>query len=805
MVEPSGAAARPLQAAPPCRSARVSPQRQRRAIPDAELGWLRLVVPRDNPSAPFAAEQLYTALHDATPKGAWTEIVLAGTAAEVGIWLHAPADRLEVIAAQWLSTYPDAELQPVAHPPCAPGGATASVGASWQLAGPAAFPIKTVREFTNSEPIALTLGALAEARDGELGVIRLALAPAPPSFYRKAKELAQKIATGADTSPLWLRAIGAPFDLAANVLQSALAPADPRQLASQPAQQRPPQLAADADEQLKWITGKASHLAFTVALTTGWWARTHARAQAGHAGLAAAFGQFAVPGQNALRPAKMLTGGNLAGALAGPPPRRRARLILGVSELAGLVHLPGPDLVIPRLARTGARSRALAHPKPNGGITLGASTHRTGGQPVGLRPADLLRHAYVLGPSGVGKTVLLTNLVLGLAATNTAAVVLDPHGDLTRQLLARLPGEAAQRTRLLDLTDPANLPTINPLWLPEQDDPAKAALARSVRSAAVTACFTDLWGLGKATTPNLLHFLEAALAALVGSGSGCLADLPRFLTDGAFRAQVVRAAGDPRIAARWAEFAQLGPDDRSRTVRAILNKAADFDRNPLLATVFGDPGPGLRLEQTMDHRGLLIVNLPRGLVPEGTAELVGSLLVTMLYQTALAREARPEARRPPVVAVIDEFQEFALHSFAKIVTATRKYGLGLVVANQNLSRLRALNPDVLSTLLANAATLGAFRLGPADANVIAPMLDPYDADDLTALAPYECYWRLPGPGGAIHTAATRTLPLPDSIRDNDEAADLAGRIRLGGRALELRRTAPTGAGSAAEAAADDDW
>jgi hypothetical protein len=359
-------------------------------------------------------------------------------------------------------------------------------------------------------------------------------------------------------------------------------------------------------------------------------------------------------------------------------------------------------------------------------------------------------------------------------------------------LLSRLPDDAVRHAHLLDLTDPTNLPTINPLWLPEQADPARAALARSVRSAAVTACFTDLWGLGKASTPNLLHFLEAALAALVGSGDGCLADLPRFLTDGAFRAQVVRAANDARVAARWAEFAQLGPDDRSRTVRAILNKAADFDRNPLLATVFGDPGPGLLLEETMDHRGLLIVNLPRGLVPEGTAELVGSLLVTMLYQTALAREARPEAQRPPVVAVIDEFQEFALHSFAKIVTATRKYGLGLVVANQNLSRLRALNPDVLATLLANAATIGAFRLGPADAAVMAPMLAPYDAEDLMALAPYECYWRLPGPGGAIHTAATRTLPLPDPVRGDERAADLAARIRLAGRPLDLSRSATTG-------------
>lgn len=403
-----------------------------------------------------------------------------------------------------------------------------------------------------------------------------------------------------------------------------------------------------------------------------------------------------------------------------------------------------------------------------------------------------MSHAYLIGPSGTGKTTLLTRLVLDLAASGTAGVVLDPHGDLVRQVLGRLPDAHTGRVSLLDLADPDRLPTINPLWVPP-DPPGGVAVARAVRSAAVTAVFADLWGLHRAATPNLLHFLEAALAALVASGTGCLATLPRFLTDGAYRADVVRAGGDPRVAARWAEFAELSREDRSRTVRAVLNKAADFDRNPLLSTVFGDPGPGLRVEDTMDAGRLLLVSLPRGLVPEGTVELLGSLLVSLPYQAALAREARPPRERPPVVAVIDEFQEFALSTFAKVLTATRKYGLGLVLANQNLSRVHAVSPDVLATLLANTGTLVAFRTGPADADTLAPLLAPFDAADLAALAPYECYWRVPTPAGP-RTAAARTTPPSAPVRDENGLRALSAALRVPGRPVTAPGPVP---GSAA--------
>lgn len=738
-------------------------------------GWLRLIVPRDNTSAPFTAEQLYAAIHAGTGRMQRTQLLLTGTATDIGVWLAAEVQRLEPLAAMVLATYPDAELTHQVPPlqQVCPGATL--VAARWRLAHEAAYPIKTVRAFEHSEPMAMTLGALAEARDAEIAALSLVLTPAPAAFTRRSMALTRALVSGGDTGPLWQRALSAPFDALAQLLDAVLA--GPAGDGSPPVQLT---LNADLESRVKWISGKAAQPAFRVSMHSAWFAEDLSRARRGHAGLVSALGQFAVVGQNALVPRSIQPERAWVRICQGTAVPREP-MVLAIDELAGLVHSPGPEFVLPRLPRTRARRREASTPMPAGGLPLATRLHRDAAGDVGVSLAQLMSHGYVVGPSGTGKTTLLSNLVLELAARGAAGVVLDPHGDLVRQVLARLPDQHLEHTLLLDLTDPSNLPTLNPLWIPP-DPPQGLPIARAVRSAAVAAVFADVWGLHRASTPNLLHFLEAALAALVGSGQGCLADLPRFLTDGAFRAHTVRAAADPRISARWAEFAALSPDDRSRTVRAILNKAADFDRNPLLGTVFGDPGPGLRLDDVMDSGQLLLVSLPRGLVPEGTVELLGSLLISVLYQAALARESRPPEQRPPVVAVIDEFQEFALTTFAKVVTATRKYGLGLVVANQNLSRVRAVSPDVLTTLLANAGTLVTFRTAPGDAEVLAPFMVPFDSTDLTALAPYECYWRTPTPLGPQVTSA-RTRALPPPLRDDAEIQQLSSRLRIRGQAL----------------------
>jgi hypothetical protein len=358
-------------------------------------GWLRLVVPRDNTSAPFTAEQLYAALHAGTGRRQATQILLVGAPDDVGIWLRAETERLEPLAAMVRATYPDAELETT--PPPLPkdrtgtsvcSGAAGCAGARWALAHEAAYPIKTVRAFEHSEPMAMTLGALAEARPGELGALSLVLTPAPGAFARRSLALTRALVSGADTGPLWQRAVTAPFDLLAALLEALLAGPTTSQPSVPGAAGGPVVLNADLEARVTWIAGKAAQPAFRVTLRTGWIAADVARARRGHAGLASALGQFAVVGQNALVPHAEnpeRTWQHIVGGTA----RRREKTVLAIDELAGLVHSPGPALVVPRLRRTGARRREAATPLPAGGLVLAECAPRQRRPGRGhRRPAD---------------------------------------------------------------------------------------------------------------------------------------------------------------------------------------------------------------------------------------------------------------------------------------------------------------------------------------------------------------------------------------------------------------------------------
>src|SRR5215216_3412040 len=66
--------------------------------------------------------------------------------------------------------------------------------------------------------------------------------------------------------------------------------------------------------------------------------------------------------------------------------------------------------------------------------------HGWGGeQPLLLRRVDRRQHLYVVGKTGTGKTTLLRNLILQDIEAGEGVGVIDPHGDLAKDLLEHVP------------------------------------------------------------------------------------------------------------------------------------------------------------------------------------------------------------------------------------------------------------------------------------------------------------------------------------------------------------------------------
>jgi hypothetical protein len=724
------------------------------------VSWLRIPAPPGAtlPAADAAAGLAVLAALADDPAGSAglpaVCLTITGTGRRVALHVGAPeaAGAAGLLAAGVAAAWPQVRGEPVENPFAAE--APAAAAAAWAPDD----PLVGVR----GDPLPAVLGALGAARPGELGLLAVLLGRPPGRALRRLLAEARQAEAGEPPAEAWwLRLVSGAAGAVASGLGDALAPAGAAAARAAPgAVRRPNQLRCTAAREVA-----AGCVAATI--RTGWWADAGGRAAAGHAALAAAL-------RSAGLSARPIPAADLVAALsaAGQPARRPA--VLSIAALARLIRVPGAAEPVPALLRAGPAAAPPVRALEAGGLAV-AESLAPRPEPLGFTVPGLLRHGYVIGPSGTGKTALLTRLVLGLAATGTASVVVDPHGDLVRQVLLRLPEPALSRTTVLEFSDPGRTPSLNPLWVDPAVDPDRRAVARAHRSGAVVEVFQDLWQLAGPATPNLLYWLRAALDALLATGRCCLADLPRFLSDPAFRMAVIGAGEDQVSRDRWRQFAALSRGEQSAAIRAVLNKAGAFVREPVLARAFGDPGPGLQLSDYLDGARLLLVNLARGLVAEGTGPLIGSLLVSSAYQVALAREERPPAARPPAVVVIDEFQDLALSGFAKVVTAGRKYGLGLVVANQNLATVQEIAGPVLSTLLANVANLVAFGVAADDARRLAGYLPGLTAADLAGLPQFACYLRRPGPAGP-EVVAARSLPPARPVRSEEELGQLTERL-----------------------------
>ena len=158
----------------------------------------------------------------------------------------------------------------------------------------------------------------------------------------------------------------------------------------------------------------------------------------------------------------------------------------------------------------------------------------------------------------------------------------------------------------------------------------------------------------------------------------------------------------------------------------------------------------------MDEGKILLVNLAKGKLGEDSASLLGGLLVTTIGLAAFSRADIPEHDRRAHWLYVDEFQSFTTLSLANMLSELRKYKVGMTLAHQYLHQL---DPDIRHSVLGNAATLIAFRLGAEDAAFIAREFDPtFNATDVLTLPNYHIYLKLLIDGEPSKPFSATTLP-----------------------------------------------
>jgi hypothetical protein len=352
--------------------------------------------------------------------------------------------------------------------------------------------------------------------------------------------------------------------------------------------------------------------------------------------------------------------------------------------------------------------------------------------PFGIKQADRRSHLYVIGKTGTGKSTLLEALLRQDVQAGRGFALLDPHGDLVEKVREFIPAE-----RLPDLID-FDVPNLqqplgfNPL---ETISPAK----RSLAAAGLLEVFKKLWP--ESWGPRLEHILRNALLVLFDQPHATLSDVLRLLADKRFRQQAAGVTSNGQVRDFWLyEYERYPARFQLEAIAPIQNKVGAFLSDPVLQRILTQPKSSFKLRTIMDEGKILLVNLSKGRLGEDTASLLGSLLVSRIGLAALSRAETPEAARKDFFLYLDEFQSFTTLSLATMLSEARKFHLGLILAHQYLTQL---DLKVRDAIFGNAGSLIAFRLGLADAELLAKEFYPeITASDLVNLPNYHIYLKL---------------------------------------------------------------
>jgi hypothetical protein len=409
---------------------------------------------------------------------------------------------------------------------------------------------------------------------------------------------------------------------------------------------------------------------------------------------------------------------------------RRSGMILNGDELVSLVHLPAASVQADKLVRDARKSRAAPALAHGNDLVIGENTHKGRTVEVSLSPSQRLRHTYVIGASGTGKSTLLLHMIVQDIEHGHGVGVLDPHGDLIDQIVERIPDDRANDVVLLDPADEHYPVGFNILS-------AHSELEKTLLASDLVAVFRRLstsWGdqMNSVLANAILAFLESDVG-------GTLLDLRRFLVDPIFRRQFLKTVNDPEVVFYFEkEFEMLG----GRPQAPVLTRLDTFLRPKPIRYMVAQKKTRLDFRQVIDGRKIFLARLSQGAIGEENAYLLGTLLVSKFHQVALSRQEIGEAARHDFFLTVDEFHNFLTPSLGQILSGARKFHMGLVLAHQDMLQLWRTDPGIGSATLTNPCTRICFRVGDMDSKRLEGGFASFGAADLQTLGTGEAIARV---------------------------------------------------------------
>ena len=395
---------------------------------------------------------------------------------------------------------------------------------------------------------------------------------------------------------------------------------------------------------------------------------------------------------------------------------------LSLAEVTAIFHFTAERVHTSReLKRSFAKQSPAPVEMPADGITLGVNRYGAEERPVKFGVADRLRHCYVIGQTGTGKTGLLKNMIIQDIKNGDGVAFVDPHGNDIEDILAAIPPERAKDVIYFD---PAH--TDRPMGLNMLEYDRTKPEMKTFVVDEVYGIFRKLYAdVPEAFGPMFEQYYRNAVQLVVedpDSGS-TFVEIPRVFADTAFRNLKLSRCKNPIIVQFWRKIAEQAQGDPSleNVAPYITSKFDVFLTNDIMRPIVSQEKSAFDFRSIMDDKKIFLANLSKGRLGDRNTSLLGLILVSKFLQAAFSRVDTRGGDLPVFYLYIDEFQNFATPSIGTILSEARKYKLSLVIAHQFIAQL---DEKIRDAVVGNVGTKASFRVGTTDAEFLAKQFEP---------------------------------------------------------------------------------
>lgn len=411
---------------------------------------------------------------------------------------------------------------------------------------------------------------------------------------------------------------------------------------------------------------------------------------------------------------------------------------LNLKELASVFHFPVGIGSQPQLkeAKSGIAPAPLEIPQE--GILLGINSYRGKDTEIHMAREDRMRHFYVIGQTGTGKTNVLLNMITQDIRNGDGCCYIDPHGTDIQTILSRIPKE-----RIDDVIyfDPAY--TARPMGLNMLEYDPNYPEQKTFVVNEMMGIFNKLFDMkigGGAMFEQ--YFRNSAFLVMEDPESGStLLEITRVLADKEFRDMKLARCKNPIIKQFWVSAEQTtGDQSLANFVPYISSKFDNFISNDIMRPVVLQQNSVFNFRKIMDEKKILLVNLSKGRLGDINANLIGLVLVGKIQMAALSRVDMFGKPMNDFYLYIDEFQNVTTDSISSILSEARKYRLSLNIAHQYITQLEE---NIKNAVFGNVGSMAVFRVGTEDANFLEQKFKPiFNAQDIVKLDNYNAYMNL---------------------------------------------------------------